>query len=295
MEALYPHGVCGSPCDGFTGRTIMKIGYMSGSLSPELTKAFDLAAAVGAEGVQVCYRDEQAALLRQAGHGEWLAQQAKARGLEVCGIVLSTLCSGLPIIDPVDSTPATRVDNMPAIKELFSAACGVAKAAGTNLILLPFFGKNIIEVDRELNRAIEGIGQLVDIAEEAGVVIGVESTINFNQCRFLLGQFADTDVVKIYQDTGNALGRKLDLPTGLRDLGLDSLAGVHLKDVKMSMSSPPDYNIRLGTGDVQFRAVLNALQAIGYDGWLVLETPPGDNPLANGKADMAFARNLLGK
>jgi len=273
----------------------MKIGYMSGSLSPEMTVALELAAAVGADGVQVTYRDDQAALLRQSDHGPWLAQQAKDRGLEVCGIVLSTLCSQLPIIDPVDSTPATRVDNMPAIKDLFVAACDTAKSAGTNLILLPFFGKNIIEVDRELNRAIDGIGQLVDIAESAGVVIGVESTINFNQCRFLLGQFADTDVVKIYQDTGNALGRKLDLPTGLRDLGRDSLAGVHLKDVKMSMSEPPDYNIRLGAGDVKFPAILNALQAIGYDDWLVLETPPGDDPLGNGKKDVAFARGLLGK
>ena len=273
----------------------MKIGYMSGSLSPEITAAFDLAAAVGADGIEVCYRDEQTPLLRQADHGQWLAQQASDRGLEVCGLVLSTLCSGLPIIDPVDSTPATRVDNIPAIKELFAAACGVAKAAGTNRILLPFFGKNIIEVDRELERAIVGIGELVDIAEEAGVIIGVESTLNFNQCRYLLGQFADTDVVKIYQDTGNALGRKLDLPTGLRDLGRDSLAGMHLKDVKMSMSEPPDYNVRLGAGDVKFRAVLSALQAIGYDDWLVLETPPGDDPLANGKADMAFARNLLSK
>jgi len=268
---------------------------MNGSLSPEVAVAVELAAAVGADGIQVTYNDAAAPLLRQADHGHWLAQQAKDRGLEICGLGLTTLCSQLPIIDPVDCTPATRVDNMPAIKDLFAAACSVARAAGTNSILLPFFGKNIIEVDRELNRAIEGIGQLVDIAEDAGVVIGVESTLNFAQCRFLLGQFADTGAVKIYQDTGNALGRKLDLPTGLRDLGLDSLAGVHLKDVKMSMSSPPDYNVRLGAGDVKFGAILNALQAIGYDGWLVLETPPGDDPIANGKADMAFARNLLGK
>jgi len=273
----------------------MKIGYMSGSLSPDMTVALDLTAAVGADGIQVCYADSHTPLLRQADHGGWLAKQASDRGLEICGLVLSTLCSQLPIIDPVDSTPATRVDNVPAIKDLFTAACDVAKSAGTNLILLPFFGKNIIEVDRELERAIVGIGALVDIAESAGVVIGVESTINFNQCRYLLGQFADTDVVKIYQDTGNALGRKLDLPTGLRDLGRDSLAGVHLKDVKMFMSSPPDYNVRLGAGDVKFPAILNALQAIGYDDWLVLETPPGDDPLANGKADMAFARNLLNK
>ncbi len=84
----------------------------------------------------------------------------------------------------------------------------------------------------------------------------------------------------------------MDLPTGIRNLGQSAIGGIHFKDVKMT--APPEYNVRLGEGNVDFRAVAQSLKAIGYDGWIVLETPAGDEPLSNAKADLAFARSVVG-
>lgn len=262
----------------------MKIGLLSNSLSPELPQALDMVAQLGIAGIEVQYSDAHAPRVQEPGHGRWLAEQAQQRGLTIAGICLGTLCHKHAFIDAPEAIPAA--------KELVAAACAVAKDAGAPTVLIPFFGENAIELEAELERAIEFLGDVLETAEQAEVVLGVESLMNFNQCRYLLGQF-NSPSLAIYQDTGNALARKLDLPTGLRDLGKENLAGIHFKDVKMS--APPKYDVALGEGDVQFRAVLSSLRAIGYDGWIVLETPPGSDPLASAKANVKFTKDLLAR
>lgn len=263
----------------------MKMGVLSNSLSKDVAQAMDLAAQVGADGVEIQYSDDWAPNLLDPRHAPWLAQQAADKGLVIPSLCLGTVCGRNGLID----SPET----LPAAKELIAAACRVARQVKAATVVVPFFGNSLIEVEKELDQAIEVLADLVDAAEEAGVVLGIESTLNFNQCKYLLGQFAHTETVKIYQDTGNALARKLDLPTGLREFGREGLAGIHFKDV--TMSAPPDYNVQLGQGNVDFRAVLQSLRAIGYDDWIVLETPAGDDPAANAKANLQFVRDLLSK
>ena len=56
---------------------------------------------------------------------------------------------------------------------------------------------------------------------------------------------------------------------------------------------PPDWDVALGQGDVDFAAVASALKAMGYDGWVILETPATDDPVAAAQANLDFARQLL--
>jgi sugar phosphate isomerase/epimerase len=82
--------------------------------------------------------------------------------------------------------------------------------------------------------------------------------------------------VKVYYDFGNGLSLGSVPQREIARLG-KRIAQVHAKD------PGGEY---MGEGWVNMAAVSGALKAIGYDGWLVLETPATDDPRA------AAARNL---
>ena len=58
---------------------------------------------------------------------------------------------------------------------------------------------------------------------------------------------------------------------------------IHAKDTDRQM---------LGDGRVDFDSVDAAIREIGYDGWIVLETPTGDDPMAANAQNLAFIRKL---
>jgi sugar phosphate isomerase/epimerase len=77
----------------------------------------------------------------------------------------------------------------------------------------------------------------------------------------------------------------MDTATELRALG-DLVKRVHLKDVRVRVGDCPP-----GLGRVDFAETARALDEIGYEGWIVLETPPGP-PEVVGR-DLAFARTVV--
>ncbi len=48
----------------------------------------------------------------------------------------------------------------------------------------------------------------------------------------------------------------------------------------------------LGEGRVDFKGVSTAIQDIGYDGYMVLETPGGSDPKASAAQNLAFTKKL---
>jgi sugar phosphate isomerase/epimerase len=90
--------------------------------------------------------------------------------------------------------------------------------------------------------------------------------------------------VLTYYDVGNSTQNGFDVVEEIRWLGRDRICEVHLKD-------NPSY---LGEGKIDFVAVLDALEDIGFDKWAQLET---SNPSKNVEADMgrnlAFVRKLM--
>jgi len=264
----------------------MKLGFMHNMLGcGSLDEAFALAARVGAEGLEVNYGVGDIDKLQQASHAGDLTSLSKRHNVAIPSIGLGFLCKAPTLIGPPAQTAKAQ--------RLLAAAIDLATEIGVKTVLVPFFGENALELEDELAKAIDALSPLAQTAEEAGVALGVESNLNFSRQQFLLNHFADTGSVKIYYDTGNAAARKLDLPTGIRQLGLESIAQVHFKDVRIAEGSPPDFNVGMGEGNVDFRAVLQALKAVGYDGWIILETPPGNDPALAARTNLEFARNLL--
>jgi len=140
-------------------------------------------------------------------------------------------------------------------------------AMGADVVLLAFFGDGEILKDKKgRQRVADKMKRLAPAAEEAGVVFGVESTLNADQHMRLLDEI-NSPAVKVYYDVGNMTHRGYDVPAEIRQLG-DRICEVHIKDRKDLY----------GRGEVDFPAVKKALDDIGYRDWLVMEgtkTPMG--------------------
>jgi hexulose-6-phosphate isomerase len=253
----------------------------------DLSAAFRLASQTQAKGLEIFYADgDEAKNLGREDYAAKLKGLIEQYSLPVPSLCLANLCAEQSLIGP----PQTVERN----SQIVAHAMETAAAIGAKVIVLPFFGKNTIEADDELDRAVQALMGLVEQAEAAGVVLGIESSLNIAQQQFLLGCLGNSDNARIYFDTGNVLSRKIDPSTAIRDLGPGSICQVHFKDVKMIGGQAPQFNVALGTGDVDFPAVCQALRAIGYDGWIILETPAGDAPMGNLVANLAMAAKIIG-
>lgn len=264
----------------------MKIGIMDSFLGAETrAEGFRLAAEAGAEGVEVVYASTDQTKQLDENHAAELKDLAEQHKLAI-----PSLCIGV-----VNHTPSliTGAEAAGETLELLRRAIDFAAAAGADVLLVPFFEKNAIETSEELDKAAEALNELVEPAEQTGVTLGVESSLNADQLEYLLDALTGSPNVKVYYDTANAFARKLDPVTFIRDLGPGRIAQVHFKDVRVTSGQPPEFDIPLGNGDVDFRGVMQALRAVEYDGWVVIEAGGGDDPLEAAKTNIAFARELL--
>lgn len=136
-------------------------------------------------------------------------------------------------------------------------------------------GANNVRYDTAFERALEGIMSLEPEARSANVIIGVENVWN----KFLLSpselrdfvDAANSPFVRIYFDVGNVL--LYGYPEHyIRVLG-GRIALVHVKDFRTGVGTLDGF-VNLLCGDVNFPAVIQAFEEIGYDGYLTAEIGP---------------------
>ncbi len=267
----------------------MRLGITNKTLGVEhFSEACRLAAAAGADGIELGYNSAATAgTLYETDLPQQLRSEADLAGVEIAGLALNFLCERPSLIGKPDQSAESL--------ELIQQALAVASEAGAGLLAVPFFGKNAIEIDKEFTQAADSLLELVDHAEHAHVVIAVVSTLNFGQQQFLRDHLGGSEFVKIYVDPAAATARKLDLPTGIRDINSDAIGQVYLRDVKLHGGQPPDYNVALGEGDVDFAAAVAALQAVGFDGWVVIDAPYSPDSQASPEASVRMAKSILGR
>ena len=265
----------------------MQVGIMSTTLAANgLTETFRKAAEAGAGGLELAYETaNDVKALRGADHAKTVGDLAESTGLAIPSLALMSLCKTPSLIGTESEWQQAR--------KMIGQAIEVAAQLGAQTLTIPFFGKNAIELETELTRAADALLELIDDAAKAGVVLALASTLNFDQQQFLLDHLGNTGDAKICLDTGAALARKLDVPTGIRDLGGEAIAQVHLKDVRIADGQPPDFDVALGEGDVDFRAAIQALYRVGYDGWCIIDTPPKDEPVAAAMKNLQFATGAV--
>jgi len=144
-------------------------------------------------------------------------------------------------------------------------------------ILLPHFGPMAPDLsDPRLEPDLRGIREATEEAGNEDLAMCVECTVDLETMQGVV-EIADHPQVGIYYDTGNLKNEGHDPGTMIRALGTAGVKMVHAKEAGADL---------LGEGDVDLQDVADALSEIGYDGWMVFETAPTDDPMA------AIAHNL---
>ena len=249
-------GPAGAPKTA-TLRKALQIGMLPKGLSD--AEKFELAKKCGFEGIEGHpIRDLKAA--------ERLGELAKRTGVPIHSIVYGGWHA--PFSDPNPRTIEKGLAEM-------ETALRSAKAQGADTVLLvpAVVTENVRYIDA-YKRSQKHIRKLLPLAEQLQVVIAVENVWN----KFLLSplEFAryvdefDSPWLKAYFDVGNVViyGYPQDW---IRTLG-KRIVRIHLKDFKRQ-----GYQWKsLLEGDVNWAEVQQALDEIGYDGFVTPELRGGD-------------------
>jgi sugar phosphate isomerase/epimerase len=231
---------------------------------------FRRARAIGFAGVEVeLTRGDLAAGERLRA----LAAAGRDSGLAIPSLVLGELNHGGLGADDPDVAAAAAEDVRRAV--------GWAAQLGADAVLVPFFLTGEL-IDRPgLERAAGRLRELCPHAAERGVGLWYEGTLPSAAVRELAA-LVGSPAFGVYFDLANPVNRGMDTATELRALG-DLVRRVHLKDTRVRGA-----DVHPGRGRVDFAASVRALADVGYDGWLVFETPPGPDELV--RRDLSFAR-----
>lgn len=242
-----------------------------------LTENFALAADAGFEGVEVALGEGVGEITLASTEKELLAVKnlAKESGIELysvaCGLYWDYFLN--------DADEAARTKAQDIVKKQLE----IASILGCDSILVipgcvnaefAAPGK-VMDYETCYNRSFESIMKVKQYAEKYKVNIGLENVWN----KFLLSpmemrDFIDkigSDYVGSYLDIGNTLANGYP-EHWIRTLG-NRIKKVHFKDYRIEAGGLHGF-VDLLAGDVNYPAVVNELEQIGYDGWVTAEMIP---------------------
>ncbi len=168
---------------------------------------------------------------------------------------------------------------------LAKGSCRVAAAYGAKAILvLGGLQEPHTPFALTWNNAIRSLREVGRAAEECGVLVGVENVAsNFLDSPGEMARFLE-DVghpnVGCYLDLGNVMYVLKGYPENWCTALAGRIAAVHVKDVSRKTGAI----VNCGQGDLPWGQVLPVLRESGYDGYLMVETPPTSGGIDAGLA-----------
>lgn len=242
-----------------------------GGLSPR--EYISIAKDAGYDGIEFAL-DETGIISLDSSDNEIkeIKRIAEGEGLET-----PSLASGLYWKYPLTSSnEATREK----AKDIVKRQLDVAALLGADTILVvpglvgaDFIpGGEVTEYDVAYDRSLEALTELKGYAEKTKVNIGLENVWN----KFLLSPLEmrdfvdkiDSPYVGVYFDVGNVLFSGYP-EHWIKILG-NRIKKVHFKDFKVSVGNINGF-VDLLSGDVNYPAVVEQLEKVGYDDFVIAE------------------------
>ncbi len=260
----------------------MKIGIRNGSMGfPEMAELFEQAAQIGFDGVELDIRAawEDEPVMSAEGRAE-IKRLAEETGVEVPSLCIGALWTYSPA--------ATDPDTLETSRRVIGEAIAAAADLGAKWILIP-----VTPSDEEISheecqrRWIAEMRDAAAEAEAAGIILCLENVgrgcgKSAEDLLALVGGI-DSAAVRTYYDPGNACAFGHDAVEEIRALA-EYIGVVHIKDRDADL---------LGQGIVDIPGCVDTLREVGYNGWLVLETPATDDPLEAGNLNLAYLRDVV--
>ena len=248
-----------------------KIGACDWSLGKLADPAsFEVARQIGLDGVQVSLGTAANDMkLRQPEVQQQFKAAATKAGVQIASLAIGELNSV-----PYKSDPRTEAwvkDSVPVMSEL-----------GVKVVLLAFFGQGDLVGDPAgTAEVIRRLKLSAPLAEKAGVILGLESWLSAEDTLRIMDQVG-SPAVKMYYDVCNSTDRGYDIYKEIRQLGKERICEFHMKE----------NGCLLGKGPVSFEKVRDAINDIGYTGWMQIEggLPPNADLVASYTANLKFLR-----
>ncbi|MBI5686366.1 MAG: sugar phosphate isomerase/epimerase [Verrucomicrobia bacterium] len=253
-----------------------KIGACDWSIGKMGTPAaFEVAKEIGLDGVQVSLGNLANNMhLRQAEVQQQYKDAAKATGVEIASLAIGEMNS-----IPYKSDPRTI--------EWVSDSVDVLKALGVKVVLLAFFSKGDLCDDKPgTDEVVKRLKAVAPKAEKAGVILAIESWLSAEAHMDII-QRVGSPAVQVYYDVCNSNDRGYDIYKEIRWLGTKHICEFHAKE----------NGALLGQGKVDFQKVRQAMDDIGYRGWMQIEgaVPKGGKMLESYQANLKFLRGIFPK
>lgn len=146
--------------------------------------------------------------------------------------------------------------------------------------------------NRSMDASREHVKKLIPAAEETKVVIALENVWN-NFCvkpsifKWMVASFK-SPWVKAYFDVGNHVKYLAPPEVWIREFG-PLLAKVHIKDFKLNPDNHGGRFVHPRDGSVNWPAVRQAFDDVGYNGWLIIEDGGIPYPEFNKRLDLIIA------
>jgi len=264
----------------------IRLGVCDWSLGIRNPGAMDAAKRIGLDGLEISPTKAAEKLsYAQADLQKQYKAKMAATGLVVCSLG-TTITNSCPIAtDP--RAPGWLMQTVDA-----------AAALGAKVILLAFFGKGDLrggasrrkgkaKGPRPLNRkAVDTVVARLKVAcpyaKAKGVTFGIESMMSGKQHLEVMDAVGH-EALKVYYDIANSTRAGYDVPGEIRELK-DRICQFHFKDNKGAFDS----------GDPKMGPIIEAVKAIDYQGWIVLERSFGRDKEAYFKGNATFVRKALG-
>lgn len=235
-----------------------------------------LARDAGFEGFEIDLSDDGPLTLSSSPKDmATVREQAEQSGLQLSGLATGLYWSA----NPASADAAVRA----RAQAILNKQIEVAHTLGLDAILVvpatvgaDFIpGCEIVPYDTAWQRATDFVSAALTAAKKAGVRICIENVWN----KFLLSplemrQFVaqfESEWVGVYFDVGNALAT--GYPEHWIQILGEQIGRVHLKDYRRAVGSVDGF-VEILSGDVNWPAVMGALRATGYDGWVTAEMIP---------------------
>ena len=168
--------------------------------------------------------------------------------------------------------------------ELFEQICSSMEDIGASLAVIPLFEDNMPDSRDKEEKLLSSLKNAENVASEHGIRIAIESDWEAVKIVEILKSFSN---VGCCYDVGNAAGLGRDIVNEIHILG-DRLINLHIKDKPVGGSS-----VMLGQGDADLRGAFSALNDIGYQGNLILESYFGENVVEDTRNNINYLRGLI--
>ena len=211
--------------------------------------ALETARAIGLDGVQVSFgRPGGPNDLRREEVRKEYQQQARQHHVQI-----ASLAMGLLNEVPYAVAPET---------EQWVADCiEVMPKLSVQVVLLAFFSNGDINGKPELQKEVaRRLKKVAPLAEKAGVILGIESWMSADDHLRILDAVG-SPAVQVYYDVANSHKMGYDIYREIRQLGRERICEIHCKENESL----------LGKGVVDFVRVKEAVDEIGYRGWLIIK------------------------